>query len=144
MSDQSRPVCIFECSSNTYADCVQKGLFGSNLPWPLQVQAGDLCFLYHYEVSTLFGVWRAECDGARNIVPKGWGGRFPFQVRVRLLTSEIAEIPKPIAATSTNARLDNLLDAGRAAELVKRVKESMKTKCLSAESQSCLGKPFTA
>ena len=51
MSDQSRPVCIFECSSNTYADCVQKELFGSNLPRPLQVKAGDLCFLYHYEVT---------------------------------------------------------------------------------------------
>lgn len=125
MSDQSRPVCIFECSSNTYADCVQKGLFGSNLPWPLRVKAGDLCFLYHYEVSSLFGVWRAECDGARNIVPKAWGGRFPFQVKVKLLTSEILEIPKsvvtPIAATSTNGRLDNLLVAGRAGELVKWV-----------------------
>jgi len=125
MSNQSRPVCIFECSSNTYADCVQKELFGSNLPWPLQVKAGDLCFLYHYEVSTLFGVWRAECDGVRNIVPKVWGGRFPFQVKVKLLTPEIVEIPKPIvnpiAATSTNGRLDNLLDASRAADLVKWV-----------------------
>jgi hypothetical protein len=40
MSDQSRPVCIFECSSNTYADCVQKGLFGSN-PARRGVKAGD-------------------------------------------------------------------------------------------------------
>lgn len=122
MSDQSRPVCIFECSSNTYLDCVQKGLFGSNLPWPLQVKAGDLCFLYHYEVGSLFGVWRAS-DGARNIVPRAWGGRFPFQVKVKLLTPEIVEIPKTImtaiAATSTNGRLDNLLDTGRAGELVK-------------------------
>jgi hypothetical protein len=125
MSDESRPVCIFECSSNTYADCVQKGLFGSNLPWPLQVKAGDLCFLYHYEVSSLFGVWRAECDGARNIVPKAWGGRFQFQVKVKLHTSEIVKIPKtivtPIATTSTKGRLDNLLDDGRAVELVKWV-----------------------
>ncbi|MBM3860569.1 MAG: hypothetical protein FJ395_13085 [Verrucomicrobia bacterium] len=122
MSDQSRPVCVFGCSSNTYADCVQKGLFGSN-PARSGIKAGDLCFLYHYEVSTLFGVWRAECDGARNIVPKAWGGRFPFQVKVKLLTSEIVEIPKPIvtpiAATSSNGRLDNLLDAGRAGELVR-------------------------
>jgi hypothetical protein len=125
MSDQNRPVCIFECSSNTYTDCVQKGLFGSNLPWPLQVKLRDLCFLYHYEVSGLFGVWRAECDGARNIVPKVWGGRFPFQVKVRLISPDIVEIPKnivtTIAATSTNGRLDNLLDARRAAELFKWV-----------------------
>lgn len=124
MSDQAHPVCIFECSSNTYADCVQKGLFGSNLPWPLQVKAGNLCFLYHYEVSSLFGVWRAECDGARNIVPKAWGGRFPFQVKVKLLTPEIVEFPKTIVtpiATSTTGRLDNLLDAGRAGDLMKWV-----------------------
>lgn len=42
-----------------------------------------------------------------------------------LITSEIVEIPKsivtPIAATSTNGRLDNLLDAWRAEELVKWV-----------------------
>jgi hypothetical protein len=67
------------------------------------------------------GVWRADCDGAPHIVPKACGGRFPFQVKVKLLTSEIGEIPKTIvtsiAATSTNGRLDNLLDAGRAGEL---------------------------
>ena len=53
MSEQGGPVCIFECSSNTYADCVQKGLFGSN-PARRGVKAGGLCFLYHYEVSSYF------------------------------------------------------------------------------------------
>ena len=36
-----RSTFIFECSTATYLDCVQKGLFGSNLPWPLQIKKGD-------------------------------------------------------------------------------------------------------
>jgi hypothetical protein len=84
------------------------------------------------------GVWRAECDGARNIVPKAWGGRFPFQVKVKLLTSEIVEIPKPIvtpiAATSTNGRLDNLLDAGRSEELMKWVASTVETGLIKSET----------
>jgi hypothetical protein len=27
---------IFECSSTTYLDCVEKNLFGSNEPWALE------------------------------------------------------------------------------------------------------------
>lgn len=89
-----RSAFIFECSTATYLDCVQKNLFASNLPWPAQVNEGDFCFLYHYELSTLFGLWQATTKGARNLVPKAWGGRFPFQVRVKLIVPSIIEIPK--------------------------------------------------
>jgi hypothetical protein len=57
---------LFECSAATYLDCVQKGLFASNLPWPLQIKKGDHCCLYHYEVSTLFALWRADSDAPAN------------------------------------------------------------------------------
>src|SRR5271170_4139148 len=85
---------LFECSTATYLDCLQKSLFGSNQPWPLQVKIDDYCFLYHYEVGVLFGMWRASSDGGKNIVPKAWGGRFPFQAMIALFTPEIVEIPK--------------------------------------------------
>jgi hypothetical protein len=105
-------IVIFECSANTYPDCIQMGLFGSNLPWPLQVKSGDICFLYHYEVATLFGVWRADGGGARNIVPKAWSGRFPFQVRVKPVSPDIVEVPKDIVvaltAGSSDGRLANM------------------------------------
>ena len=26
---------VFECNSNTYLDCVEQNVFGSNKPWPL-------------------------------------------------------------------------------------------------------------
>jgi hypothetical protein len=68
---------IFECSTATYLDCVQKGLFGSNLPWPLQIKKGDHCCLYHYEVGTLFALWQAVSNGGKNLVPKAWGGTIP-------------------------------------------------------------------
>lgn len=87
-------VFIFECSTATYLDCVQKGLFGSNLPWPLQVKAGDYCCLYHYEVGVLFALWQATSDGGRNLVPRAWGGRFSFQARVAPVGSEITETAK--------------------------------------------------
>src|SRR3974377_2259168 len=87
---------IFECSTATYLECMQKSVFGSNLPWPTQIKKGDHCCLYHYEVGTLFALWQAATHGGRNLVPKGWGGRFPFHVKVTLAlaTPTILEIPK--------------------------------------------------
>ena len=90
----SPKTCIFECSTATYLECIQKNLFASNLPWPIQANEGDFCFLYHYELSALFGLWQATANGGRNLVPRAWGGRFPFQVRVRLITPSIPEFPK--------------------------------------------------
>ncbi len=29
---------LFECNSNTYLDCVEQNVFGSNQPWPLEIQ----------------------------------------------------------------------------------------------------------
>ena len=45
---------VFQCSGNTYMECIEKGVVGSNDPWPLQVKAGDACLLQHYEYDTLF------------------------------------------------------------------------------------------
>ena len=61
---------IFECSSTTYLDCVEKNLFGSNKPWPMQIKAGDYCLLHHYEIGGLLGLSQAVCDGGKNLVPQ--------------------------------------------------------------------------
>lgn len=90
----SSTIFIFECSNATYLDCVQKCVFGSNLPWPLEIKEGDSCYLYHYEVGTLFALWQAVTNGGKNLVPRAWGGRFPFQVKVALSSPDIIEIPK--------------------------------------------------
>lgn len=85
---------IFECSSSTWLDCVDKQVFGSNKPWPLEVKAGDYCLLHHYEIGGLFGLWQATGNGGRNLVPKIWSGKFPWQVKVKLLIPKVTEVPK--------------------------------------------------
>jgi hypothetical protein len=114
---------LFESSTATYLDCLQKSLFGSNQPWPLQVKIDDYCFLYHYEVGVLFGMWRASSDGGKNIVPKAWGGRFPFQTKIALFTPEIVEIPKAdvveIVLNPITGKLDNVLEGDRAERLLR-------------------------
>jgi hypothetical protein len=113
---------VFECSNATYLDCVQKSLFGSNLPWPLQIKIGDYCCLYHYEVDTLFGLWQASSEGGKNLVPKAWGGRFPFQAKVMLDTQEIVELPKTKIIESVlnpaTGKIDNVLEGNRAENLL--------------------------
>jgi len=89
-------VFVFECSTSTYLECIEKGVFGSNVPWPLQVAKGDYCLLRHYEVGTVFALWQAESDGGRKLVPRAWGGRFPFQARVTLASAEIIEVPAKV------------------------------------------------
>jgi hypothetical protein len=119
---------IFECSTTTYLDCIQKGLFASNLPWPLQIKKGDYCCLHHYEVGTLLALWQAASDGGRSLAPRAWRGRFPFQVKVSPVTPEIIEIPKEtIPECLVNAdtgKFDNILDTARAQELLSLISNS--------------------
>lgn len=123
--DQLVNAFIFQCSTATYLDCVQKELFGSNLPWPTQVKAGDYCCLHHYEVGTLFGLWQATCNGGKSLVPRAWGGRFPFQVRVKLCTADIIEIPKTVLdgalINPATGKLDEVLEPPRSEDLVQWV-----------------------
>ena len=113
---------IFECSSTTYLDCVEKNLFGSNKPWPLEIKAGDYCLLHHYEIGGLLGLWQATSNGGKNLVPKIWGGKFPYQVKVKLVTPKVTEVPKKVLTKlgidATVGRFDNCLDEDTAEDLV--------------------------
>jgi hypothetical protein len=120
-------VFIFECSADTYLECIEKGVFGSNLPWPLQVTKGDTCLLRHYEVGTVFALWRAESDGGRKLVPRAWGGRFPFQARVALVSAEIIEVPAKVVqeyiVAPATGRHDNVIEGERAEGLLRVLRE---------------------
>jgi hypothetical protein len=113
---------IFECSSSTYLDCVGKNLFGSNKPWPLEIKAGDYCLLHHYEIGGLLGLWQATCDGGKNLVPKVWGGKFPYQVKVKLVIPKVTDVPKAVlkklGVDAAVGRFDNCLDEDTAEDLV--------------------------
>ena len=118
---------IFECSSNTYLDCVEKNLFGSNKPWPLEVKAGDYCLLHHYEIGGLLGLWQATGNGGRNLVPKIWGGKFPYQVKVKLVIPKIVDVPKKVLAElgvdPALGRFDNYVDEDMAEDLIRSLME---------------------
>ena len=87
---------VFECNSNTYMDCMEKSLFGSNKPWPLEIKQGDFFLLHHYEIGGLLGLWQATSNGGKNIVPKIWGSKFPYQVRIKLEIPKALEVPKSL------------------------------------------------
>lgn len=89
---------IFLCSSETYLECMERNLFGSDRAWALEVRAGDYCFLNHYDAHAVFGLWRAESDGGKRIDTKAWRGKFPYQVRVRLVSPEVTQIPEAVWA----------------------------------------------
>jgi len=114
---------IFECSSTTYLDCVDKNLFGSNKPWPLQIKAGDYCLLHHYEIGGLLGLWQATSNGGKGLVPKIWAGKFPYQVKVRLVLPKVTEVPKSLlkqmGLDPAVGRCDNCLDEDLAEDLIR-------------------------
>ena len=117
---------IFECSSSTWLDCVEKQVFGSNKPWPLEVKAGDYCLLHHYEIGGLLGLWQATGNGGRNLVPKIWSGKFPWQVKVKLVIPKVTEVPKAVlqklGIDATVGRFDNRVDEDMAEEFVKALR----------------------
>lgn len=113
---------IFECSSSTYLDCVEKNLFGSNKPWPLEIKAGDYCLRHHYEIGGLLGLWQATSNGGKNLVPKVWGGKFPYQVKVKLVIPKVTDVPKAVLkklfVDAAVGRFDNCLDEDTADDRV--------------------------
>lgn len=113
---------VFECNSNTYLDCVEKNLFGSNKPWPLEIKEGDYCLLHHYEIGGLLGLWKATSNGGRNLVPKIWGGKFPFQVHVSLLLPSVTEVSRKVLSDNginpAIGRFDNCLDEAIAHSII--------------------------
>lgn len=114
---------IFECSTDTYLTCIEKGVFGSNKPWPLRIKRGDFCMLHHYEVGRVFALWRANTDGGRNLVPRLWGGKFPYQAKVLLVTERMVDLSKeaiaPTGVDPATGRFENDVETNLANQLLK-------------------------
>ena len=95
-------------------DCMEKSLFGSNKPWPLEIKQGDFCLLHHYEIGGLLGLWQATSNGGKNIVPKIWGSKFPYQVRIKLAIPKALEVPKSLlmelGVDPSLGRFDHVVD----------------------------------
>ncbi len=113
---------IFECNNETFAECIERGLFGSHLKWPLRVKKGDLCFLYHYGSHEVLALWEATTDGGENLEQSAWRGKYRYQTRVVLRSAEMLTVPRAIVnkiiRNPKTERVDNLLVGDRAHNLV--------------------------
>ncbi len=60
--------------------------------------------------------------GDENLAPKMWSGKFPYQVKVKLVLPKITEIPKKILAdlgvNPAVGRRDNCVDEDLAEDLI--------------------------
>ncbi|MDQ4101246.1 MAG: methyltransferase domain-containing protein, partial [Thermoproteota archaeon] len=67
----------------------------------LKIKKGDLLFLLNVDSDMLYGTFLAASDGAKNIVPEAWKGRYPYQVRA-LRNGEIHSLSGAKKVLSSN------------------------------------------
>jgi DNA modification methylase len=76
---------IFACTNKSEKECFDRMLFATSRVYGesvLKIKKGDLLFLLNLDTDTLYGTFRAKSAGAKDLVPKAWKGRYPYQVRV--------------------------------------------------------------
>jgi hypothetical protein len=83
---------IFMCNWETYKECLSRNLFGVSQNYVHDIQNGDLCYLYQYDLKLLYGVWAAtsQCGWHEK---EAWGGKYKYQVRVKRISENIIQIP---------------------------------------------------
>ncbi|KAL2644673.1 hypothetical protein R1flu_012260 [Riccia fluitans] len=102
---------IFCCTDETYNECMQKRLFGSEDVFFFtvrHVKPGMPIFLFNRQSRMLFGIFEAESEGAMNIDPYAFTAdrgvqtvtRYPAQVRVRLVSPWIVQLEETFFAES--------------------------------------------
>jgi hypothetical protein len=103
---------IFLCSNATEDECLEKELFGGTKQYINKVPAvkiGDRLFLYNYISGRLHGIFSAISPAGMNIIPDAWGGKFPWQVRVKRIENSDPigknEVKK-IVRTTSNGKVD--------------------------------------
>ena len=76
------------CTDKTEKECLEKGLFGDQA-WLLlhlkTIKKGDVGFLLNITRNQLIGIFEAESPAQLNIDSEAWGGKFPAQVKVKLI-----------------------------------------------------------
>lgn len=81
--------CFFMlCTNTTEKECLEKCLFGDKewrLPYLRSIKKGDIGFLLNITQDQLLGVFVAESDVRLNIDTNAWDGKFPAQIKVKLI-----------------------------------------------------------
>lgn len=76
---------IFACTNKSEQECFDRMLFATSHVYGenvLKIKRGDLLFLFNLDTDTLYGTFLARSNGAKDIVPEAWKGRYPYQVQV--------------------------------------------------------------
>src|SRR5918912_2015092 len=76
---------MFSCIRKSERESFERMLFATTRDYGenvLKVRSGDLLFLVNLDTDTLYGTFLAKSNGAKNIVPEAWKGRYPYQVQV--------------------------------------------------------------
>jgi DNA modification methylase len=79
---------IFASTREMEDECLSRLLFGTDRvygPIVIRIRKGDLIFLNNVDTNVLYGVFKAISDGGFKIEPEAFGGRYPYQVKVRIL-----------------------------------------------------------
>jgi hypothetical protein len=74
---------IFACTRKSEQECFDRMLFATSRVYGesvLKIRRGDLLFLVNIDTDTLYGTFLPQSQGAKNIVPEAWKGRYPYQV----------------------------------------------------------------
>ena len=88
MKKVDKPCFFMLCTSETEQECIDLGLFGAGerrLPYLKTIKKGDIGFLLNITNDQLIGIFEAEGSARLNIIPEAWGGKFPAQVKVKLI-----------------------------------------------------------
>ncbi|HJU33763.1 MAG TPA: DNA methyltransferase [Nitrososphaera sp.] len=76
---------IFACTNKSEQECFDRMLFATNHVYGenvLKIKKGDHLFLLNVDTDTLYGTFLAASEGAKNMVPEAWKGKYPYQVRM--------------------------------------------------------------
>ena len=85
---------IFACTNKSERECFDRMLFATSHVYGenvLKIKKGHVLFLLNIDRDRLYGTFLARSDGAKDIVPEAWGGRYPYQVQV-ILNGKIRSI----------------------------------------------------
>lgn len=79
---------FFTCTDKSEKECFKRQLMGTTKvygPIVIRIREGDLLFLINLTSDILYGVFKAVSDGGFNLEPEAWKGKYPYQVRFKVL-----------------------------------------------------------